>query len=260
MNNDLHQLDLSTLAWSPCADAAPPPGRALASFAAADDAGWLLLFGGVLTGSTLQDVFRGGEARPRRATERIPETNPHLSGRVPETRRKDSYSEVGMRALDGRGLRDLRQGASGPSRSDPPATARVLADLTGARLCCPRAMDHVFAASRGLVLRASIPMVEKGSTAMPHRPAVAGAPWAVDLAGRIARGEARGHLISSTDGGPAAGRLAVRPPIDRLSARAGSMHTQASINTMRFKGRDSASGIGGKSSIIRPGAAAVDAP
>jgi hypothetical protein len=58
-NNDLYRLDLSTLAWTSFADVAPPPGRALASLAADDDTGWLLLFGGVLTGATLQDVFKG---------------------------------------------------------------------------------------------------------------------------------------------------------------------------------------------------------
>ncbi len=37
-------------------------------------------------------------------------------------------------------------------------------------------------------------------------------------------------------------------------------HKQASFNTMRYKGRDSASGIGRKVSIIRPGAVSVVAP
>jgi hypothetical protein len=34
-------------------------------------------------------------------------------------------------------------------------------------------------------------------------------------------------------------------------------HTQASFNTVRYKGRDSVSGIGRKLSIIRPGATTV---
>jgi hypothetical protein len=37
-------------------------------------------------------------------------------------------------------------------------------------------------------------------------------------------------------------------------------HTQASLNTMRYKGRDSASGIDRKLSIIRPGATTIVAP
>ena len=37
-------------------------------------------------------------------------------------------------------------------------------------------------------------------------------------------------------------------------------HTQASFNTMRYKGRDSASGIDRKLSIIRPGATTIVAP
>ena len=39
-----------------------------------------------------------------------------------------------------------------------------------------------------------------------------------------------------------------------------STHTQASFNTMRYKGRDSASGIDRKLSIIRPGATTIVAP
>jgi hypothetical protein len=35
------------------------------------------------------------------------------------------------------------------------------------------------------------------------------------------------------------------------------LHTQVSLNTMRYGGRDSASGIGNKLSIIRPGAPTV---
>jgi hypothetical protein len=38
------------------------------------------------------------------------------------------------------------------------------------------------------------------------------------------------------------------------------LHTQASFNTMRYKGRDYASGIGKKLPIIRPGATTVVAP
>ncbi len=37
-------------------------------------------------------------------------------------------------------------------------------------------------------------------------------------------------------------------------------NTQASFNTMRYKGRDSASGIDRKLSIIRPGATTIVAP
>jgi hypothetical protein len=40
----------------------------------------------------------------------------------------------------------------------------------------------------------------------------------------------------------------------------GSLHTQASFNTMQYKGRDSASGIDRKLSIIRPGATTIVAP
>ena len=52
-----------------------------------------------------------------------------------------------------------------------------------------------------------------------------------------------------------------------VGARAGGqrhclllLHTQASFNTMRYKGRDSASGEGRKLSSIRPGATAIVAP
>ena len=37
-------------------------------------------------------------------------------------------------------------------------------------------------------------------------------------------------------------------------------HTQASFNTMRYEGRDSASGEGRKLSSIRPGATTIVAP
>jgi hypothetical protein len=39
-----------------------------------------------------------------------------------------------------------------------------------------------------------------------------------------------------------------------------AIHTQASFNTMRYKGRDSASGIDRKLSIIRPGTTTIVAP
>ena len=44
------------------------------------------------------------------------------------------------------------------------------------------------------------------------------------------------------------------------NAQCKSEHTQASFNTMRYKGRDSASGIDRKLSIIRPGATTIVAP
>ena len=42
--------------------------------------------------------------------------------------------------------------------------------------------------------------------------------------------------------------------------RVNQFYTQASFNTMRYKGRDSASGIDRKLSIIRPGATTIVAP
>ena len=61
MSNDLYQLDPLTLAWTSFTDLVPPPGRALASFAAADEGGWLFLFGGVTIadGSTPETTFQG---------------------------------------------------------------------------------------------------------------------------------------------------------------------------------------------------------
>ena len=56
---DLYQLDTSTLVWTSFPDARPPPGRAFGSLAAAEDTGALLLFGGVVLGTSDQNYFNG---------------------------------------------------------------------------------------------------------------------------------------------------------------------------------------------------------